>query len=266
MASSSSSSSSPDEVFFHYAVVTYLLIGPPTYISCRYITAPYGRHHREGWGPTIHPSLAWFLMESPTLWFTLILFPFGQHHSNPTSIFLISPFLFHYIHRTIIYPLRIHRGSKPVTRYPISIALMAFTYNLFNSYLQTRWVSHFADYDRTGVSFWIRVWVGLVVFVIGMVVNVKSDMILVRLKHDGKGGYKIPKGGLFEYVSCANYFGEIVEWLGWSLIIGSWVGLGFLLYTCANLVPRARANHKWYLEKFGEDYPRSRKAVIPFLY
>ncbi|KAF5821113.1 putative 3-oxo-5-alpha-steroid 4-dehydrogenase (NADP(+)) [Helianthus annuus] len=259
---STSNKMGSDEAFFHYSIISYLLIGPPTYISCRYITAPYGKHHRKGWGPTVPPSLAWFLMESPTLWFTLLLFPLGQNSSNPKSLILISPFILHYFHRTVLYPLRLRK--KPSNGYPISVALIAFVYNLFNSYLQARWVSEYADYD-TDNWFWWRFCGGLVVFLCGMVVNVRSDMELLRLK-EGGGGYKIPRGGLFEYVSCANYFGEIVEWSGWWLMTGSWVGLGFLLYTCANLVPRARANHMWYLEKFGEDYPKKRKIVIPFVY
>ncbi|KAI3816183.1 hypothetical protein L1987_15874 [Smallanthus sonchifolius] len=251
-----------DHLLFHYAVITYFLIAPPTYLSCRYITVPYGKHHRHGWGFTLPPSLAWFLMESPTLWLTLLLFPLGQHSSNPKSLTLISPFLLHYFHRTIIYPLRLRR--KRSNGYPITVALIAFAYNLFNSYLQARWVSEYADYENDR-WFWWRFGGGLGVFVGGMVVNVKSDMELLKLK-EGGGGYKIPRGGLFEFVSCANYFGEIVEWVGWGVMTSSWVGLGFLVYTCANLVPRARANHVWYLEKFGEDYPKERKAVIPFLY
>lgn len=108
--------------------------------------------------------------------------------------------------------------------------------------------------------------IGLVVFVSGMAVNIWSDSVLVGLKSGGGGGYKVPRGGWFEMVSCPNYFGEILEWLGWAVMTWSWVGFGFFLYTCANLVPRARANHQWYLEKFKEDYPKGRKAVIPFLY
>lgn len=101
-------------------------------------------------------------------------------------------------------------------------------------------------------------------FLAGMAVNVTSDLTLVGLKAQG-GGYRIPQGGMFELVSCPNYFGEMVEWLGWAIMTWSWAGLGFFLYTCSNLVPRAIGNHKWYLEKFKEDYPRHRKAVIPFL-
>lgn len=141
---------------------------------------------------------------------------------------------------------------------------MAFVFNLLNAYLQARWVSHYADYESDR-WFWWRFTGGLVVFVVGMAVNVRSDYVLLGLKSEG-GGYKIPRGGWFELVSCPNYLGEILEWLGWALMTWSWAGLVFLLYTCANLVPRAASNHKWYLDKFGEDYPRNRKAVVPFVF
>ncbi|KAJ4834758.1 Steroid 5-alpha-reductase det2 [Turnera subulata] len=259
-----------DQELFHYCLLALYIIGPPTYISLRFLQAPYGKHNRPGWGPTIPPPLAWFLMESPTLWLTLLLFPYGRHSSDPRALIVISPFLLHYFHRTCLYPLRLCRNStKPSSAagFPVSVALMAFGFNLLNAYLQTRWVSHYAPgYGGGGGGlFRWRFFGGSVVFLWGMQINMWADKVLLGLKKEG-GGYKVPRGGWFELVSCPNYFGEIVEWLGWTLMTWSWAGLGFFLYTCSNLVPRARANHKWYLEKFGEDYPRTRKAVIPFLY
>ncbi|CAN4106089.1 unnamed protein product [Withania somnifera] len=259
---------SGDQDLYHYSLLILFLIGPPTFFACQFLTAPYGKHLRSGWGPTIPPPLAWFLMESPTLWLTLLLFSFGKNRTNPLSLVLISPYLLHYTNRTIIYPLKLHFNTScrkikngfpasrspdsgsPVSGFPVSVALMAFGFNLLNAYVQ--W-------------FWLRFAVGLVVFGGGMAMNVWADKVLLGLKSEG-GGYKIPKGGLFEYVSCPNYLGEIVEWLGWALMTWSWAGVGFFSYTFANLVPRARFNHEWYLKKFGEDYPRNRKAVIPFLY
>ncbi|CAH9111590.1 unnamed protein product [Cuscuta europaea] len=260
-----------DEWFFRHSIKLLLLLALPVYISCRFITAPFGKHVRPGWGPTIPPPLAWFVMESPTLWLTLLLFPFGKNHSNPLAQILIAPYLIHYTNRTLIYPLRIYLTSYRLKRsaagFPVSIALMSFTFNILNAYLQTRWVSHYAgDYDG-GVLFWLRFSAGLVVFVSGMTANCWADRVLLGLKSEG-GGYKIPRGGLFEYVSCPNYFGELLEWFGWGVMMTWWssAGFAFFLFTFANLVPRAYSHHKWYLQKFREDYPTKRKVVIPFLY
>jgi len=76
--------------------------------------------------------------------------------------------------------------------------------------------------------------------------------------------YSIPKGGIFEYVSCANYAGEILEWLAYSVACKNFAAVSFLSFTLSNLIPRALCHHKWYSQKF-EDYPKRRKAVIPFL-
>ncbi|KAJ8899896.1 hypothetical protein K2173_019599 [Erythroxylum novogranatense] len=263
-----------DQKLFYYSLIALYLISPLTYIPLRFLQAPYGKHNRSGWGPTISPPVAWVLMESPSLILPLLVLPFGRHSKDPKALILLAPYITHYIHRTCIYPLKIHnnqRKDKPEERgFPLSIAMMGFGFNVLNAYLQVRWVSHYKeDYGDGGDGgwSWVRYGGGLVVFGLGMWLNIWADRVLVGLKRVGGGrGYKVPRGGWFEMVSCPNYLGEIVEWIGWSVMTWSWVGLGFLIYTCANLVPRARAHHKWYLEKFGEDYPKNRKAVIPYLY
>jgi hypothetical protein len=95
-------------------------------------------------------------------------------------------------------------------------------------------------------------------------VNLWADGRLRRLRAPGETGYAIPRGGLFELVSCPNYLGEIVEWIGWAVASASLAGLAFAVYTAANLAPRAIAHHAWYREKF-PGYPGSRKALVPFL-
>lgn len=64
---------------------------------------------------------------------------------------------------------------------------------------------------------------GVFVFFLGMWINIKSDAILqkckdkVQLDKDAKKKYSVVRGFLFEYVSSANYFGEIVEWFGYAM-------------------------------------------------
>lgn len=71
-------------------------------------------------------------------------------------------------------------------------------------------------------------------------------------------------GGMFTYVSGANFFGEIIEWSGFALACWSLPSLAFATFTALNIGPRAIQHHRWYLDKF-EDYPKSRRALIPFV-
>ncbi|XWS55568.1 hypothetical protein CRYUN_Cryun09bG0011300 [Craigia yunnanensis] len=177
------------------------------------------------------PSLAWFLMESPTLWLTFLLFPFGQHFSNPKSV-----------HFDVSIPLSLLQPYSLLPSSPVKEQQPRLGF--------FRWVSHYKNDYENDKLFWWRFLGGLLIFIIGMWVNIWADKVLVGLKNRGGGsGYKIPRGGLFDMVSCPNYFGEIMEWFSWAVMTWSWVGFGFFLCTCANLVPRARASRRWYLEK-----------------
>jgi protein-S-isoprenylcysteine O-methyltransferase Ste14 len=106
--------------------------------------------------------------------------------------------------------------------------------------------------------------IGMLFVVSGFIINIQSDSILINLRKPGETGYKIPKGGMYRFVSCPNYLGEIMEWTGWAIATWSLPGLAFALWTAANLIPRALDNHRWYHSKF-EDYPAERKAVLPYI-
>ena len=70
---------------------------------------------------------------------------------------------------------------------------------------------------------------------------------------------------MFRWISCPNYFGEILEWSGWALASWTLAGVAFAIFTFANLAPRARAHHQWYQQYF-LDYPQNRKALIPKIF
>ena len=111
----------------------------------------------------------------------------------------------------------------------------------------------------------ILIFIGLSVFCIGLFINIKSDNILIKLREKHGSGYHITEGFLFNKISSPNYFGEILEWLGWFIMTLSPAGLVFFIWTMANLIPRAYAHHIWYEKKF-KDYPQDRKTIIPFVF
>lgn len=241
--------------------LVWMSIGVITFFYLFFKTAPYGRHTREGWGPMIDNKLGWFIMEFTVLivlygYFTQI----GFRLSLPSWI-MVGLFTFHYLNRSFIFPLRIRTHGKKM---PLVIALMAIGFNIMNGSLLGIHFTWFSPYTNE----WLtdpRFIAGVLIFIIGMAINWMADTRLINLRKPGETGYKIPRGWLFEYISCPNLFGEIIEWLGFAILTWSVPGVVFFVWTFANVVSRAIAHHKWYKEKF-PDYPKQRKAVFPFLW
>jgi 3-oxo-5-alpha-steroid 4-dehydrogenase 1 len=145
---------------------------------------------------------------------------------------------------------------------PISVCAMAFAFCTTNSWVQCTWLCSLHVYDAAWLSD-PRFAGGLAVFAAGALLNVQADGILRGLRKPGETGYKIPYGGLFRYVSGANYAAEIVEWCGFAVASWSYAGATFALFTFANVAPRAAAHHAWYLRKFDAYKALGRSAVIP---
>ncbi|XP_016808419.1 3-oxo-5-alpha-steroid 4-dehydrogenase 1 isoform X3 [Gorilla gorilla gorilla] len=162
--------------------------------------------------------------------------------------------------RCLIYPF-LMRGGKPM---PLLACTMAIMFCTCNGYLQSRYLSHCAVYADDWVTD-PRFLIGFGLWLTGMLINIHSDHILRNLRKPGDTGYKIPRGGLFEYVTAANYFGEIMEWCGYALASWSVQGAAFAFFTFCFLSGRAKEHHEWYLRKF-EEYPKFRKIIIPFLF
>ena len=226
------------------------------------VTQPYGMHTRSGWGPMVSNKLAWFLMELPAL--AVFLFFALKTHKVVHIIWLIPIALWslHYVHRSLIYPLRIKTKGKKM---PALIMIFGIFFNAVNGFLNGYWLDSYAanqpvtDFDN------VRIAIGVSVFLAGFIMNKYHDHLLIKLRKKATNGYKIPYDGLFRYISCPNYLGEIITWLGFFIVCFNLPALSFLVWTMVNLIPRASDHHKWYKGHF-EEYPKERMAIFPYVY
>lgn len=247
-------------------IICYVWLGIAiiVHVTMFFVTAPFGRHTTTKWGPMVDNKLAWFLMELPSLGIMLYFLVFGTYSFDSFVWILFALWIIHYTNRTLIYPLRIKPTEKKM---PLVIMLNAILFNLMNAGLNGYFLAELADssaYSKDWLTTPQFIFGGFM-FVVGVMINWKSDTILINLRKPGETGYKIPKGFLFDYVSSPNLFGELVEWTGFALMAWNLPALTFVVWTFANLVPRAKNHHDWYHKKF-DNYPKNRKAIFPFIF
>jgi steroid 5-alpha reductase family enzyme len=253
-----------DNAGLYFITLLWIVIAVIVHITMFFVTAPFGRHTSEKWGITINNKLAWFVMELPSLAImTYYLFAFKDNFKSFVWILFVL-WIIHYVNRTIIYPIRIKSTPKKM---PLAIALSAIFFNLINAELNGYYLSKQTVPEEYDLN-WIcstHFLVGILLFSIGMYINIRSDNILISLRKPGETGYKIPKGFLFKYISSPNLFGEIVEWSGFTMMAWNLPALSFMVWTCANLIPRAKNHYDWNMKNI-PNYPKERKIVFPFFY
>jgi 3-oxo-5-alpha-steroid 4-dehydrogenase 1 len=247
---------------FNTLVTSWFVLAAVVCLMLFFFAAPYGRHIRKGWGPTVENRLGWVVMEAPAALVFALCFLLGEETGTVTALILFGLWEVHYVHRAFIYPLGLRGMDK---RMPVAVAGMAFLFNTVNGYLNGRYIFALSGGYPAGWLGDLRFVAGLGLFLVGFVINHQADSTLRTLRRDGESGYEVPHGGLYRWISCPNYFGEIVEWVGWAVATWALPCLAFAVWTAANLVPRAWANHRWYREHF-PDYPAERKALLPGLW
>jgi 3-oxo-5-alpha-steroid 4-dehydrogenase 1 len=244
---------------FALLIGVWIAVGVATFALLFKVRAPYGRHVRAGWGPTVPHRLGWIVMEIVSPAALVATWWSGQGGRDPWSLVFISLWLAHYLNRALIYPFRTRWAGR---RLPVVIMASAVFFNAVNGGLNGWWFGHVAAPYPPGWGSNPLVLAGAVLFVCGVVINARADTTLRRLRQPGDLGYAIPRGGLYRWVSCPNYLGEIIEWIGFALMTRSPAAATFAIWTAANLIPRARSHHAWYRQTF-EDYPATRRALIP---
>lgn len=247
-----------------YDYLLYFMFGfsAVSFVASFFYTTPYGRFKTSSGRFDLPPLPGWLLLESPCLFAAAITFFFsGGNTGALVPLIFICIWQTHYFYRSVIFPLRVSRGSKPVALSGIAFGVVFNSLNGFLNGYAFAHAEHLLDSGWLATPYFI---VGIALMAVGLGINIHADTILRNLRKPGESGYKIPHGGLYRWISVPNYFGEIIEWGGLALASCTPAALAFWLFTIANLFPRALAHHRWYRETFA-DYPAERKAIVPFV-
>lgn len=233
---------------------------PLVLVSLLWITAPYGRHHRPGWGLLLPNRAAWILMELPALIVITLLVWLSPVRDHPQAWVPLSFWIFHYGYRTFVFPSLMRPSDRT---FPALLVAMAIAFNSLNGFNNA---AALIDAGKENAPlFSIHFLVGAVIFLSGFAIHFQADRTIRLLRQPGESTYRIPRGGLFRWVSSPNYLGEIIEWTGWAIMTWSLAGVAFALFTFCNLAPRAIANHRWYRKRFN-DYPPDRRILVPGIF
>lgn len=113
----------------------------------------------------------------------------------------------------------------------------------------------------------ISSWIFSLIFTVAWCYQLETHKIFAQLKISNPNNHSMPEGSLFNYVSCPHYMCEIIIYTCLMLILGPEHRTGVMVWAWVtiNQVIAATMSHKWYLTKF-EDYPKNRKAIIPFVW
>jgi len=251
-------------MYYYILISAWMVIGVAIFFTLFKFNAPFGKFTTAKWGARMHNRVGWILMEMPALIIFPLIFIFFRDEIAIEPLFLIiaAVWTLHYAHRTCIYPLRIYPRPRS---FPVLVAVFGAVYNSVNGlflgfyYIVIYNASLLSPLRISGIA------AGLVIFVIGFVINVYHDNILIHLrkvKGGSDGKYVIPQKGLFTRISSPNLFGETVEWAGFAIMAWSLPALSMAIWTAANLIPRAYNVHRWYHSHFS-DYPSRRRPFFP---
>ncbi|MEG2613273.1 MAG: 3-oxo-5-alpha-steroid 4-dehydrogenase [Alistipes sp.] len=249
---------------FNLFLVVMSLIALCVFVALYFVEAGYGYLFNPKYGRPIPNKIGWIVMEAPVFvaMTTLWLLSERTWQSVPLILFLL--FQSHYLYRAFIFPLRLRGASKM----PAGIVAMGAIFNTLNALMQGGWIFFIAPANY--YASWFTkpyLYIGIVIFYLGMYINRRSDHIIRDLRHAGDTRHYIPRGGMILYESSANYFGDMTQWIGFAIASWSWAGVVFVWWTFANLAPRSASLYKRYEGEFGKEFTAlRRKKIIPFIY
>ena len=219
------------------------------------------------------PQISWrtvFLIEyfGPILVHSaLFLLPslFYPYHSSKgghsyTQKVALACVLFHYVKRELetLYVHSFSLDTMPV----FNVFKNSFHYWVLGGLAIAYFLYHPLYSEQHSHAF---VNVCALLFVAAELGNLYCHLILRWLRPAGSKARGIPRGFLFEYVTCANYTCELAAWLVFCLFTSTLTAWVFTLVSAAQIAQWSVKKHVALRKEFGDKVPR-RKILVPFVW
>lgn len=162
----------------------------------------------------------------------------GERVIHPVQTYALYYWCFHYFKR-IMETFFVHRFSHATS--PISNVFRNCAYYWsFGSY-----IAYYVNHPLYTPVSDLQMKIGFAFGIICQIANFYCHILLKNLRSaDGSGGYQIPRGFLFNIVTCANYTTEIYQWLGFNIATQTVAGYIFLVVAAFIMTNWALAKHR----------------------
>lgn len=111
---------------------------------------------------------------------------------------------------------------------------------------------------------------GIILFVVGSVLNTGGEILRNQWKKDPNNKGKIYTEGFFKYSRHINYFGDVLWVTAYAMITRNWYAVSIPVFLfCSFAFYNAPKLDKYLKEKYGEgydNYASKTKMLIPFIY
>jgi len=206
----------------------------------------------EYFGPILLHSLFFFF---PSLFYAE---PVKKRHLIQNVAFVLV--VIHYVKREFesVYVHHFSNGTMPA----FNIFKNSFHYWMLGGAFIAYFLYHPLYTPTKSDEF---VYVCAAVFLIAEAGNLHAHIVLRNLRPPGTKVKGIPRGGMFELVTCANYTYEILAWFAFALFTQTLTGYLFLFVSTAQIAQWALKKHIAMRKEFGDKAPR-RKILFPFVW
>ncbi len=250
--------------FDHLLVAIFLVLGPFFFLSEAHggFAFGYSKFADREARFTLPSRLGMFLLYFPAV----LLFPLtvGLSDEAPTTWHLVcAAMVSAHFGKRCLEALFIHKYSGVMNGF--SVVMICGLYSTLSGLLG--WIAvHDVPSTLLQSPNFTPLWIpGFIIWSLGTAINAYHPVLLANLRPPGETGYKVPEGGLFRWIACPHYLGELIAWWGFSLIFHHVAAFVVTLTMTFYLSGRAYNTLKWYRGKDLE-LPAGWKRLVPFVY